>query len=657
MARRGFERLVGCLLAHLLESHARQFAPEPHEAFPILGAQRFADRALGLARHHDIEPGCLRALPLGGDNLDGLPIFQARPQGHAHAIHLGAHAAVADAGVDGIGEIERGGAARQLHHIALGREAEDLIGIHLELHMLEEFIRILGSIEMLGEAFEPFRGIHRKGIFRPHPIAVGPVRRHARFRHLVHLAGADLDFDALAVAPRNGRVDRAVAVGFGLADVILETPRNRPPAAMHRPEHAVAIRLAFGNHPKAVYIGKAGKALALFLHLAPDGIGLLRTAEHIRLDPLLLEHLADIVGDLVDHIAGFALKGDEAADDRAARLRVEHPEGQILKLVAHPLHAHAPGERGIDIHGFSRLLHLLLGAHELDRAHVVQAVGELHEDHPEILAHRHEELAEIFRLPGAGGGKLEIGELRHPVHQPGDLLAETVGDLLVGGAGILDGIVQKGGDDRCIVKPLLRQDRSHRHRVLEIFLARMAGLALVHLAAVFIGIANELFIGFRIVVADQRDQPIDINHPPAIQICARDAPAQGWPWASISARSSFSSDMSSSSGLSASAPIRSAIASSSGSSTSICVCRLSIMRSRSSSTGWVSSAISRSATTGFLSFSRSTVMGAPSAISRARCAASRTSSNRFGTLSTQSSTVTRAMSDSISSKDHQKKPV
>jgi len=56
------------------------------------------------------------------------------------------------------------------------------------------------------------------------------------------------------------------------------------------------------------------------------------------------------------------------------------------------------------------------------------------------------------------------------------------------------------------------------------------------------------------------------------------------------------------------------------------------------------SATSRSATTGFLSLSRSTEMGVPEAMSRARCAATSTSSKRFGTFITQSSTVTRAIS-------------
>src|SRR5437667_706238 len=65
--------------------------------------------------------------------------------------------------------------------------------------------------------------------------------------------------------------------------------------------------------------------------------------------------------------------------------------------------------------------------------------------------------------------------------------------------------------------------------------------------------------------------------------------------------------------------------------------------SRMSSGEIVRAAISRNATTGFLSFSGSTVMGDPLAIVRARCAATSTSSNLLDILSMQSSTVTRAM--------------
>src|SRR5215475_4034522 len=61
----------------------------------------------------------------------------------------------------------------------------------------------------------------------------------------------------------------------------------------------------------------------------------------------------------------------------------------------------------------------------------------------------------------------------------------------------------------------------------------------------------------------------------------------------------------------------------------------------------VVSAISRNATTGFLSLSRSIVICAPDEIMRARWLASNTRSKRLSTLSMQSSTVTRAMASSL----------
>src|SRR3546814_14668159 len=76
------------------------------------------------------------------------------------------------------------------------------------------------------------------------------------------------------------------------------------------------------------------------------------------------------------------------------------------------------------------------------------------------------------------------------------------------------------------------------------------------------------------------------------------------------------------------------------------VCSSDLTTASVSSSGrTVSSAISRSATTGFLSRSRSTVSSAPPEICRARWPASSTRSNRLETLSMQSSTVTRATSE------------
>src|SRR5699024_7064850 len=117
------------------------------------------------------------------------------------------------------------------------------------------------------------------------------------FGHVMHLLGADLHLDPLAVASRYGGVDAAVTVQLGLADVILEPARHRGPAAVDRPEHTIAVLFAAGDDAKAVDVGEARKREILFLHLAPDGIGLFGAAEHLGLDPGLFQHPAHVAAD------------------------------------------------------------------------------------------------------------------------------------------------------------------------------------------------------------------------------------------------------------------------------------------------------------------------------------------------------------------------
>jgi hypothetical protein len=97
----------------------------------------------------------------------------------------------------------------------------------------------------------------------------------AGFGDFVHFAGSDLHLDPFAIAARHGGVDRPIAVRFGLADIILEPPRHRPPALVDRAQDAITVTFGRGDDPKAVDVGQAGKPLILFLHLAPDRIGFL----------------------------------------------------------------------------------------------------------------------------------------------------------------------------------------------------------------------------------------------------------------------------------------------------------------------------------------------------------------------------------------------
>ena len=121
----------------------------------------------------------------------------------------------------------------------------------------------------------------------------------------------------------------------------------------------------------------------------------------------------------------------QAARDRGVGVRLQLPERQRLHLGHHLVHADPLGERRIDIHRLARdAPALLLGRDVVERAHVVQPVGELHQQHADVVAEREQELAQIL-----GGAlvlrlRLDLAELGDAVDEPRDVLAEQLLDLV-----------------------------------------------------------------------------------------------------------------------------------------------------------------------------------------------------------------------------------
>ena len=77
---------------------------------------------------------------------------------------------------------------------------------------------------------------------------------------------------------------------------------------------------------------------------------------------------------------------------------VEGGEGQVFQLPAHRLDAQPVGQRSVDLQRLLGLLELLLLAQVAESAHVVQPVGQLDEDHPDILGHGDDHLADVLGL-------------------------------------------------------------------------------------------------------------------------------------------------------------------------------------------------------------------------------------------------------------------
>ena len=103
----------------------------------------------------------------------------------------------------------------------------------------------------------------------------------------------------------------------------------------------------------------------------------------------------------------------------------------------------------------------------LQRAHIVQAVGQFDEEHPHVVGDGEEQLAEIFRLFGAFGDEIEPSQLGQALDQLADFAPEGPIDVLARRFGVLDRVVQHGRDDRRIVEPHLGEDRGDLQRMRE----------------------------------------------------------------------------------------------------------------------------------------------------------------------------------------------
>ena len=154
----------------------------------------------------------------------------------------------------------------------------------------------------------------------------------------------------------------------------------------------------------------------------------------------------------------------------------------------------------------------LVVRHEMQRAHVVQAIGELDQQHAHVVGDGEQQLAEILRLLGVLGGEIELVELGQAVDQPADLGAEQLVDLLAGDRRVLDRVVQHRGDDRRVVELELGQDRRDFERMREIGIARGALLLPMRLHGEDIGAVEQILVRVGIVAAHALDQFVLPHH-------------------------------------------------------------------------------------------------------------------------------------------------
>ena len=217
-----------------------------------------------------------------------------------------------------------------------------------------------------------------------------------------------------------------------------------------------------------------------------------------RVDPL--DDLAEV------GVAARRALGDQP-DDLVVALRVQRGEREVLELPLDRVHAEPVRERGEHLERLAGLALLLGRRQEPQRAHVVQPVGELDDQHARVAGHRDDHLAD--RLGLGRRAELDLVELGDAVDEVRDLGAELRLDVGERQPGVLDGVVQQRRDQRGGVHAELGQDRRHRERVGDVRVAALAQLAAVALLGDVVAALQQPGVDLRVRAAVDREQRLE----------------------------------------------------------------------------------------------------------------------------------------------------
>ena len=289
---------------------------------------------------------------------------------------------------------------------------------------------------------------------------------------------------------------------------------------MDQSQRGVAIGVGRGDHAKGDDVGHLLEADMPLLHLAPDRIGMFLTPRDLGLDPRLRQQILDLAADRGDLVLAARGQLGEAAGDCRISLGFQLAERQQLHLAHIFIHADPLRERRVDIHRLLGDAAALVGIlDEMQRAHVVQPVGELDQQHANIVRHGEQEFAQIFGRTLVFGLRLDLAELGHAVDEPADIAAEQSLNLFGRRQRVFERVVEQRGHDRFDVEMKVGQNPRDFDRMAEIGVARGAFLAAMLLHGEDIGAVQQRLIDVGIISAHALDKFILAQHPRQCRSC------------------------------------------------------------------------------------------------------------------------------------------
>ena len=197
-----------------------------------------------------VEPVDGRMPFFGGNDFDALSVFKLGGQRHDLPFDFRAAATVANAAVQGVGEVDGGRARGQGEDFAVRGQNINRVVEQLGFEgggkvFLAAFRHIFAPVQELAQPgdFLLVGGIALAAFF------VTPVRGDTEFVELVHIEGADLHFHAFVFRTDDDGVQTFIAVAFGVGDIVVELARNRLPEAVDNAQRGITLGNGVHQNP------------------------------------------------------------------------------------------------------------------------------------------------------------------------------------------------------------------------------------------------------------------------------------------------------------------------------------------------------------------------------------------------------------------------
>ena len=228
-------------------------------------------------------------------------------------------------------------------------------------------------------------------VFFDYISLVAPVGSEPLLGDLIHPTTTDLYFDPLRIRAQYREVQGLVTVplrsgepvaqAVGAVAVDLRDGRVDVPATVLLGIPILAVK--DDTHGEEVIDFLKGNTLNL--HLTPDREASLDTRLHLVAEAHRVKACLQWCSEAMEEILTTSFALLHLALDLCIGIGVLVAEAEVLQLGLDGEEPEAVGQRCVEEGGLTCDLKLLVGLHRAERAHVVQAVGDLDEDHTGII--------------------------------------------------------------------------------------------------------------------------------------------------------------------------------------------------------------------------------------------------------------------------------